>query len=265
MRARDFPFFAHEGPIAFAHRGGGSYPGNVGFENSLRAFQRAVDLGYRYLETDVHATSDGVLLAFHDETLDRVTDRRGRISRLPYAEVRRALIGGTEPIPTLAEVLDAWPGVRVNVDVKEAGAIAPLAALVRRIRAVDRVCVASFSPARIRRARSLLGPRVATALGPVGVAELRLLPLPRLRRLLLSGNVPAVQVPIRAGPVPVVTPGFVARAHDLGKHVHVWTVDDAGQMTRLLDLGVDGIMTDRIDTLRDVLVARGHWHPYADE
>lgn len=264
LHADDYPFFAHDGPIPFAHRGGASYAGNVGLENSLRAFQRAVDLGYRYLETDVHATADGVLLAFHDRALDRVTDRRGRIPRLPYAEVRRARIGGTEPIPTLAEIFDAWPDVRVNVDVKEAGAIAPLASLVRRMRLTDRVCVASFSPIRIRRARSLLGPRVATALGPVGVAELRLLPVPRLRRLLLSGNVPAVQVPPRTGRLAVVTPGFVARAHDLGKHVHVWTVDDAAEMSRLLDLGVDGIMTDRIDTLRDVLVGRGQWNPAPD-
>jgi glycerophosphoryl diester phosphodiesterase len=221
-------------------------------------------MGYSYLETDVHATSDAMVLAFHDKTLDRVTDARGQISRLPYAQVRRARIGGTEPIPTLAQLLDAWPHVRINVDVKEAGAIAPLATLVRRMRVEDRVCVASFSPARIRRVRALLGPRVATALGPVGVVGLRLLPVARLRALLLSGNVPAVQVPQRAGRLQVVTGAFVARAHALGKHVHVWTVDDQTQMSRLLDLGVDGIMTDRIDTLRDVLAARGQWRRPGD-
>ena len=259
LRARDYPFFDHDGPLAFAHRGGASYAGNLGFENSLRAFAQAVDMGYRYLETDVHASADGVLLAFHDKSLDRVTDRVGRIARLPYAEVLRARIGGTEPIPKLAELLDAWPQVRVNIDVKEASAIAPLASVVRALRAEERVCVASFSPARIRRARALLGPRVPTALGPVGVAGLRLLPAPRLRALLLAGNVPAVQVPQRAGRLTVVTAAFIARAHALGKHVHVWTVDDETEMGRLLDLGVDGLMTDRIDTLRDVLVARGQW------
>ena len=265
LRAADYAFFEHDGPLAFAHRGGASYAGNLGYENSLRAFQQAVEMGYRYLETDVHATADGVLLAFHDKTLDRVTDRAGRIARLPYAQVRRARIGGTEPIPTLAELLDAWPHVRINVDVKEAGAIAPLASLVRGMGVADRVCVASFSAARIRRVRALLGPQVATALGPVGVASLRLLPVSRLRALLLSGNVPAVQVPQRVGRLHVVTASFVARAHALGKHVHVWTIDDEAEMSRLLDLGVDGLMTDRIDTLRDVLIARGQWNRRSDD
>jgi glycerophosphoryl diester phosphodiesterase len=258
--AADYPFFDFPGPLAFAHRGGARYAGNVGFENSMYAFARAVALGYRYLETDVHATADGTLLAFHDNTLDRVTDLAGRIAHLSYAEVQRARIGGRYPIPTLAEILDSWPSVRVNVDVKEATAIDPLVSVVQDMAAHDRVCVASFSPARIRVARARLGPRVATALGPVGVAGLRLLPLARLRSLLLSSDAPCLQVPLRLPGLPLVTSNFVARAHDLGKQVHVWTVDDAATMARLLDLGVDGLMTDRIDTLRTVLIERGQWH-----
>lgn len=257
--AQDYAFFDHPGPLAFAHRGGAAYAENVGFENSLYAFERAVELGYRYLETDVHASADGVLLAFHDATLDRVTDGAGRISRMTQAQIRRASIGGAYPIPTLAEILSSWPEVRVNVDVKDAGAIEPLARTVQDLTAYDRVCVASFSARRLRRVRRRLGPRVATALGPVGVAGLRLVPAPRLRSLLLSAPVPCVQVPQRVPGLRLVTPGFVERAHRLGKHVHVWTVDDAAAMEHLLDLGVDGIMTDRIDTLRTVLDARGQW------
>jgi glycerophosphoryl diester phosphodiesterase len=259
LRASDYAVLDYPGPIPFAHRGGALLATNTGLENSLLAFQHAVELGYRYLETDVHATCDGVLLAFHDKTLDRVTDGRGRIARMSYAEVRRARIGGREPIPTLAQLLGAWPDVRVNVDVKEANAIEPLVATLRDLRAADRVCVASFSTRRIAKVRARLGPRVATALGPVGVAGLRLLPAPRLRSLVLAASVPAVQVPPRLGHVPLVTADFVARAHALGKHVHVWTVDDPAEMARLLDLGVDGVMTDRIDTLREVLVDRGQW------
>ncbi|HSR23566.1 MAG TPA: glycerophosphodiester phosphodiesterase [Candidatus Eisenbacteria bacterium] len=250
--------FLDRAPIAFAHRGGAA----GGLENSLAAFSRAVDLGYRYLETDVHSTADGVLLAFHDRTLDRVTDRAGRVAELPYAEVRRARIGGVEPIPTLEELLGAWPHVRVNIDVKDASAIAPLVEVVRRTGAIDRVCVASFSDRRLAAVRRELGPRLCTALGPRGVAVLRAASTHRLAHALAggaAGRVPCAQVPDRVGPLRVVTAGFVDLAHRQGQRVHVWTIDDAAEMHRLLDLGVDGIMTDRIDTLRDVLISRGCW------
>ena len=128
-----------------AHRGGAHLPGNEGLENSLVAFANAVSLGYRYLETDVHATADGVLLAFHDHHLDRVTDGRGRVGDLPWNVVRRARIGGREPIPTLEELLGAFPDARVNVDVKHRSAVGPLIDAVRRTDAIERVCVASFS------------------------------------------------------------------------------------------------------------------------
>jgi glycerophosphoryl diester phosphodiesterase len=258
--SRDYPFFDNGGlPIAFAHRGGALTGDNVGLENSMVAFQAAVSLGYRYLETDVHATGDGVLLAFHDHTLDRVTDRRGTIAELPYAEVRKARIGGREPIPLLADLLAAWPTVRVNVDCKSASAVAPLVRVIGEQRAAARVCVASFSPRRLHALRRRLGPGVATALGSVGVVALRFLPTDALRRLILRGGAQAAQVPVRHRGIAVATPSLIARAHALGKQVHVWTVDAPAEMERLLDLGVDAIITDRTDLLRDVYRARGLW------
>ena len=253
-----FAFLEHEGPIAFAHRGGAA----DGLENSLAAFARAVDLGFRYLETDVHATADGVLLAFHDRTLDRVTDLVGRVAELPWTTVRAARIGGREPIPLLEDVLGTWPDVRVNIDVKHPAAIDPLVRALRRTGAVDRVCVASFSERRLAAVRRQVGPRLCTALGPRAVALLRAAAT-HDRAQVLAGRrheeVPCAQVPERFGPLRVVTPALVDLAHARGQRVHVWTVDDPAAMHRLLDLGVDGLMTDRPEALRQVFLDRGLW------
>jgi glycerophosphoryl diester phosphodiesterase len=250
-----FAFLDHPGPIAFAHRGGSA----DGLENSLVAFAAAVDLGYRYLETDVHATSDGVLLAFHDHTLDRVTDRHGVVARLPWTEVRRARIGGREPIATLEELLGTWPDVLVNIDIKDAAAVAPLVEVIRRTKAVDRVCVASFSARRLAAVRRRVGPRLCTALAPPSVALLRAAATHRLANPLAQRFAPCAQVPDRVGPVRVVTAALVALAHRRGLQVHVWTVNEASEMTRLLDLGVDGLMTDRLTVLRTLLTQRDQW------
>jgi glycerophosphoryl diester phosphodiesterase len=258
VTAHQYPFFDHPGPLAFAHRGGARYAPNAGIENSLRAFGNAVELGYRYLETDVHATADGVLVAFHDPDLERVTDRTGRIEQLPYAEVAKARIGGREPIPLLADVLGSWPDVRVNIDPKADSAVEPLVEVLRRTKAHQRVNISAFSQARIRRLRRLLGPDVSTGLGPTEIGLL-CLPMPTAGHRLLLPSSPCLQVPTGWERFRLVTPALVSRAHALGKQVHVWTIDDADEIRGLLDLGVDGIITDRIDTLREVLAERGAW------
>ncbi|WP_407658573.1 glycerophosphodiester phosphodiesterase [Kitasatospora acidiphila] len=251
------PFLDHPGPLAFAHRGGAlGAP-----ENSLAAFEQAVALGYRYLETDVHATADGVLLAFHDHRLDRVTDRGGAVAELPWSTVREARIGGTEPIPLLEELLAAFPEARFNIDVKAAPAVRPLVEAIRRTDSWDRVCVGGFSDTRLAAVRAAAGPRLATSLGPREVLRLR---LRSLAGPLVPGRRPpgpgiCAQVPERHRGVRVVDRSFIRTAHRLGLQVHVWTVDDPVRIGALLDMGVDGIMADRIDVLHDVLAERGHW------
>jgi glycerophosphoryl diester phosphodiesterase len=245
--------------LAFAHRGGAYHPEIDGLENTLAAFRHAAALGYEYLETDVHVTKDGALLAFHDDVLDRVTDRMGVIADLTLAEIREARIGGREQIPTLDELLDTFPQARFNIDIKSSGAAAVLADLIRERDLWDRVLVGSFSPTRIREFRRLTGGRVPTAAHPWEILAFRFLPSARLADRLAGRDFVAFQVPHRRYGMPVVTSGFVRRAHAAGKKVHVWTVDEPDEMCLLLDRGVDGLFTDRTDLLKDVLVTRDQW------
>lgn len=247
------------GSLAFAHRGGAGHPELVGLENTMTAFRHAVALGYTYLETDVHSTRDGVLLAFHDTVLDRVTDARGGVLDASYDEISRVRIGGREPIPTFEELLEALPRARLNVDLKSEAAVPLLARLIEERGAHDRILVGSFSLRRLNRFRRLTRGRVPTSASPLEVMAFRFLPTGRLADLVTRRRVAALQVPHRRGPVTVTTAGLVRRAHRAGKHVHSWTVNDADEMIELLDRGVDGLVTDRTDILREVLAARGQW------
>jgi glycerophosphoryl diester phosphodiesterase len=252
--------------IAFAHRGGGGEAP----ENTLPAFDAAVAMGYRYLETDVQLTRDGALLAFHDSSLDRLTDRVGRISGLSFAEVREADAGyafspdgglnfpfrGTGVlVPTLEELLTRWDDVYLNIDAKSDDTVAPLVALVSRLDAFDRVCIGSFSDRRVARIRALARGRICSSMGQVATATAYAVSrtgwMPRF-------HADCLQVPQRWGRLRIDA-RFVRAAHRAGLPVHVWTVDDEAQMGFLLDLGVDGIMTDRPRILKGVFEARGLW------
>ncbi|MDS1268974.1 glycerophosphodiester phosphodiesterase [Lipingzhangella sp. LS1_29] len=253
-------------PIALAHRGGWltdteGPPGRDALllENTLPAFRNAVELGYQYLETDIHASRDGVAMAFHDATLDRVTDRDGAIAELDYAEIRRARVGGRETVPSLEELLDAWPRVRLNIDIKDDRAVEPLARALRRTRSWRRVCVGSFSQARLERARRILDRPVCMSAGPVDVARIRVGAWSRALSLLVRRGVGCVQIPRHIRGFPLLTRDLIRTAHRHGMQVHVWTVNEASTMHRLLDAGVDGIVTDNTVALRRVLTERGQW------
>ncbi|HYN30397.1 MAG TPA: glycerophosphodiester phosphodiesterase family protein [Dermatophilaceae bacterium] len=233
-------------PFVLAHRGFDL----DGLENSMRAFEAAVRLGVPFLETDVHATADGVLVAFHDIRLDRLTDGHGQVAQLPWREVSRARIGGREPIPQLAEVLAAWPDVRLNVDIKALGAVAPFVRAVRQAKARERVVVASFSDRRRALAVRGLAGEGPVAWSPGWRVVARVLATVRRGSYGVAaalGGAACLQVPERFGVVRIVTPALVDAVHAAGAQVHVWTVDDPVTMRRLLDLGVDGIVTNRAD------------------
>ncbi len=247
------PYLDHPGPLAIAHRGGaGEAP-----ENTIEAFQRAVDLGYAYLETDVHASADGVLFAFHDESLARVTDTDAIIGDLTASELDEVIVERRARIPRLAELLTTWPTIRLNIDPKSDGAIEPLVHAVKTHNAIDRVCIGSFSDRRIAYCRAHLGPALCTSMGPRAFAA--------LRSASLGGPSPAVfddacaQIPTTFRGRPLLDEALVATAHANDLQVHVWTIDEPTEMHELLDLGVDGLITDEPAALRDVLIQRGQW------
>ncbi|MBK6502883.1 MULTISPECIES: glycerophosphodiester phosphodiesterase family protein [Candidatus Neomicrothrix] len=242
------PYLALPGPHAIAHRGGASEAP----ENTMAAFRHAVRARYPYLETDTHATADGVLVAFHDDHLDRVTDREGPIAELPYSEVAKARVNG-QSIPLLEELLEEFPEQRFNIDAKSDAAGAHLPALLRRTNALARVCLASFSTERLVRLRRELGDKACTAASPREIGQWR------AGRVGTGFNV--LQVPTTHKSIELVTRRTVARAHRAGVPVHVWTIDDPQEIERLLDLGVDGIITDSLENLTTALDRRGQWHP----
>ena len=258
------PFLAADAgrPRAIAHRGGR----HGGPENTLPAFAAAVALGYRHLETDVHATADGVLVVSHDPTLARVVGRPDAIAGMTAAEVAAVRVGGEVALPRLEELVDAFPDAFLTVDMKADTAVAPmLRLLARRPALLERLCLGAFSDRRIAAVRAAHGRDACTAAAPREV--LRLVTAVRLGRRVRRPAADVVAVPERWGgdgvdPVRgprVADARFLARAAEAGLAVHVWTVNDADRMARLLDLGAAGLVTDETVRLRDVLAARDAW------
>jgi glycerophosphoryl diester phosphodiesterase len=248
------PYLDAPGPLGFAHRGGAA----AGDENTTAAFARAAGLGYRYIETDTHATADGVAVVFHDDTLERLLGRPGRMIDLRWADLSTERVGGAAAVPRLDEVLAAYPDIRFNIDAKTDEAVQPTVEVVERLKAHDRVLLASFSSARLRRLRAAAGPSVASSMGMAEVV--RMWGLYQVRRPYRpQPGVAAIQIPPRYGRLQLATRRFVDYAHRCGLHVHLWTIDDAQEIRYFLDLGVDGIMTDHIEVLREVYLERGIW------
>jgi len=260
------PYLDGPYPRAYAHRGW--HLGDLaGCENTLAAFRRAVEEGFDYLELDVHASADGVPVVHHDATLERTTDGTGPIDAQPVAALAHVRVGGREPIPLLEQVLAELPDTRITIELKSDAVVDPVLALLERTDSWHRVCVGGFTERWLARARAGGGARLCTsmayrsAFGLRGRAWLDALPgsLSRLPAPPVAGNL--AQLPRRLGVLTVVDAALVRAAHASGREVHVWTVNDPAEMAELLDLGVDGLLSDRPDLLRDVLRSRGEWLP----
>ncbi len=243
-------FLDHPGPVAIAHRGGALE--NV--ENTMAAFEHSVQLGYRYAETDVHASADGRVVAFHDDNLARVTGGKhlGHIGELTWGQLRKIRLAGGQAIPLLEEILSTFPELRLTIDPKDDRVAEPLMRVLAQTN-LDRVCVGAFSDERLRRFSDRFGHRLCLGLGPRAVRRLRLGLSPRRA----AGRV--AQIPTSHRGIPLTDRWMIRSAQRLGIAVHVWTIDTRRQMERLLDRGVDGIMTDKPALLREVLAERGLW------
>ncbi|WP_345764767.1 glycerophosphodiester phosphodiesterase family protein [Diaminobutyricibacter sp. McL0608] len=246
-------FFATSHPRIIAHRG----LALAAPENTLLAFLTALSAGATHLETDVHASADGIAVISHDPDLNRLVGREVAVGQLTMAELRRIDLGAGQSFVSLADALDAFPEARFNIDIKAEAAEAGAAAAIRAARATRRVLITSFDEGRRRRTADAL-PGVASSASVsrvlVSVIAGKLGISPLVRRS-LAGLV-ATQVPERSGRFRVVTRRTVAAIHAAGREVHVWTVNDPEDMNRLLDLGVDGIVTDRCDVLKGVVDSR---------
>ncbi|MEM1401298.1 MAG: glycerophosphodiester phosphodiesterase [Pseudomonadota bacterium] len=247
------PYLDLPGPVAIAHRGGT----DNGPENSMESFAAAVALGYRYIETDAHLSKDGHLIAFHDPHLDRVTDAKGAIANLSRDEIRSARLANGEHPPLLSDLIEAFPSVRINIDPKSDTAAEALSAMLQKWKVLDRVCVGSFSGTRLEKLRRDLGASLCTSMGPRDVLRLR---LASIGIPIGSFSAECAQVPTDWHGIPIIDRTFIKAAHARGLKVHVWTINTAAEMNRLIDIGVDGIMTDETNLLKQILIERGLWH-----
>jgi glycerophosphoryl diester phosphodiesterase len=247
-------YVGNSGPFPVAHRGGAG----LAPENSIAAFSRAQALGFRYLETDIQITADGVCVAFHDRTLKRVLAVPGTVCGTRWSDLRALRFQG-ESVPTLDDLLDRFPDASFMMDVKDPAALDPMITVLRRHQALDRVCLAGASDRVLAAARERAGPQLCTSLGLESVIRLAVAARTGARFVGRIGQAEFVHVPIRCGPLPVYSERLVAMAHDLGLQVMVWTINDAAMIAGLLDAGVDGVITDRPDVLREVLIARDAW------
>ncbi len=249
-RASLHPFLQGDRPVAVAHRGGALEAP----ENTIEAFEYAAELGYRYIETDAQLTADGVVVAFHDSSIDRVSETSGEISDWRWSDLSSVAIEGSGRLTTIEQLLDAYPGHKFNIDAKSDAVADPLLGVIANASAFERVCVGSFDEKRLVQMRAN-APDLCTSFGPP----------PTLKHVIRSLGIPiprqkgglVFQVPMAYRGLPIVTQRFIDRAHDDGLLVHVWTINDADQMRRLLDMGVDGVMTDRPSVLKDVFTERG--------
>lgn len=244
-------------PLVVAHRGGA----NLAPENSWEAFENCDRLGFHFVETDAHLTADGHVVLLHDPILDRVSDGFGLVSSHTLEQLQDVTINGSARGPVLlADVLQTFPHLKLNIDAKEEDVWRPMIEVIRAHGAMDRVCLASFDSGRLQRIREV-APEINTSLGQVEVARLFLAAQTNTRRLVARLDWPrrgvvAAQIPLKIGPIRLVSKRFVSFVHSFGIGVHVWTLNEPEEIVQALDAGVDAIISDDPVLVREIIRAR---------
>ena len=224
----------------FVHRGDTS----IFLENTIEAFQSAVSLGYLYLETDLRETSDGKIITFHDPNLKRITGANITISETKFSDIRMRRLPSREIIPTIDELLEEFPDSFFNMDLKVNQIEEKVLKKINSHNALERVCLGSFNSKVIKKINSL-EPKILTSMGISQVIMYKFFQKKNISKL--------IQIPTRWNGIKVITKKFIDRLHNDGLKVHVWTVNKETEMQSLIDLGVDGIMTDNASGLIKVM------------
>ena len=238
--------------MAFAHRGGTEFAP----ENTYEAFSAAVDNGYKYLETDVHPNADENLMAFHDPTLDRVTNHIGKIRDFTSQELKKIRVNDKFKIPFLEDLLDSFSQNYFSIDMKSDESVRPLIRVVKKMNAIDRVCFASFNQHRLDYVREEFNNKCITSMGPREIVKTKLCSIFSIKHNVL----PLISsLPIKRYKIGLLNKRHIDFLKSLNIKVIAWTINDANEIDRLIDLGVDGIMTDNISVLKEILVKKNLW------
>jgi|TARA_B100000959_G_C14970025_1_gene619317 glycerophosphoryl diester phosphodiesterase len=239
------PYLNQPGISISAHRGGSIEAP----ENTLESFKYAIDLGSAYIETDVQLSADGIPFIFHDDGLSRLLGKDITFNSLHSNEINQLRLFESYQIPTLEEALKKFPGAYFQIDVKTDEVALPTMQVIQDLGAFNRVCIASFSSKRLKLVKKNF-PETCLSMGPMEILKL-LLSSFGLYNKKVQGD--CLQIPIYHYGIKLVTKRFVKFVQSLGLKIHVWTINDENTMQKLINIGVDGIITDRPKLLKDVL------------
>jgi len=238
--------------IPIAHRGASLLAG----ENSFEAFKKANDLGYKLLETDVHGSKDGTAYIFHDESLQRLTGDNKKIYNLRDRDIDSIKINNSTIIPRLSDIFEELPSNFFNLDAKTWQAVAPMAQTIKQTQFQSKVCIGSFNNSRINKILKELGPETCHSMGTSSVLKFYFSAYSGFK---LDFSAQCIQLPIAQFGISLMTQNIIRHAKRLNIKIHFWTVNDAPTIKKLIDLNVNGIMTDDCVLLRKIMLEHGKW------
>jgi len=237
---------------AFAHRGGTEFAP----ENTFEAFSNAVEIGYEFLETDVHINADGELMAFHDSTIDRVTNYEGELKNFTSNQLKKIKINDKFNIPLLADLIEAFASIFFSVDMKTDDTVIPLIKLVNRMGVKDRICFASFNQKRLKYVRDEYLNKCITSLGPNEIAQTKLFSILG-KKIHIKSRI--ASLPISKYKIQLLNKSHIEFLKSSNIKVIAWTINKTEEMKHLINMGVDGIMTDNISSLKKILIKKNLW------